>query len=137
MTDKDRAVRHNKEPRMKTRTAAVAALAALAIPATSQATKPAEPGKQGRDNAAQKQSAAQTQSVGLSLDGTGLATLPVTHNKLTGAQTLHPTSANQHARRLLDLTKTEIAGTDTVSFGETDDAAKVRYVGLTATDALQ
>ena len=39
------------------------------------------------------------------LKGIGLTALPVTDGALTGALTLDPTSANKHARTLLDLSR--------------------------------
>ena len=122
---------------MKFKTAAIAAFAALAIPAAGQAEKPADAGKQGAQQKAAHTQTAKTKNVAFVIRGTGLATLPVTDGKLTGPLTLDPTSANRHARKALDLTKTEIRGTDTTSFGVADDAVIVRYVGLTSTDALQ
>jgi hypothetical protein len=129
---------------MKSKTAVAAGLAALALPAAAVAEKPAEPGKQGRDNAAAKQSeqkakkAKKVKSVGFTLKGTGLTSLPVADGALTGGFVLDPTSANKHARTLLGLTKTEITGdTLTEAFGVTGDEVVVRFNGLTATDALQ
>jgi hypothetical protein len=122
---------------MKTKTLALTAVAALALPAAAQATKPAEPGKQGRDKAAAKQQTKKPKGKAFTLKGVGLASLPVTDGALTGALTLDPTSANKHARTLLTLSKADLRGTATETFGETGDAVVVRYVGLTATDALQ
>jgi hypothetical protein len=69
--------------------------------------------------------------------GTTSATaLPVADGALTGPLTLDPTSANKHARTLLTLSKEELAGTATETFGVTGDAVVVKYVGLAATDAL-
>jgi len=122
---------------MKTKTAALTAIAALALPAAAQAGKPAEPGKQGRDNAAKKQSEQKPKGIGFAVKGTGLTELPVADGALTGTITLDPTSANKHARSLLSLTKTDLRGTGTETFGVAGDKVVVRYVGLTATDALQ
>lgn len=55
---------------------------------------------------------------------------------LTGPLTLDPTAANRAARTLLDLTEGAIDADTTVTFGEAGDAVAVRYVGLSATDAL-
>jgi hypothetical protein len=122
---------------MKTKTIALTAVLALALPAAAQATKPAEPGKQGKEKAAEKKAAQKPKGKAFSLKGTGLATLPVTDGALTGALTLDPTSANKHARTLLTLTKADLRGTGTETFGVTGDKVVVKYVGLTATDALQ
>lgn len=122
---------------MKTKTVALAAIAALALPAATQAAKPAEPGKQGRDRAAQKQAAQKPKGKAFTLKGTTAATaLPVADGALTGPLTLDPTSANKHARKLLELTKTLIRGTHTETFGESGDSVVVKYVGLASTDAL-
>ena len=122
---------------MRTKTLALTAVAALALPAAAQATKPAEPGKQGRDKAAQKKAAQKPKGKAFTVKGTTTATaLPVTDGALTGPLTLDPTSANKHARTLLTLSKEELAGTATETFGVTGDAVVVKYVGLAATDAL-
>ena len=122
---------------MKTKTLALTAVAALAVPAAAQAAKPAEPGKKGKETAAAKQQAKKPKGKAFTLKGAGLASLPVTDGALTGALTLDPTSANKHARTLLELSKADLKGTATETFGETGDAVVVKYVGLTATDALQ
>ena len=101
------------------------------------AAKPEEPGKQGRDKAAAKQDAAKSHAKkpkgkSFTLKGVGLAELPVTDGALTGALTLDPTNANKHARTPLTLTKADLRGTATETFGETGDAVEVRYKGLTA-----
>ena len=124
-------------PFMKTKTIALTTVAALALPAAAQAAKPAEPGKQGKEKAAQKQAAQKPKGKAFTLKGTGLTALPVTDGALTGALTLDPTSANKHARTLLTLTKADLRGTGTETFGVTGDKVVVRYSGLTATDALQ
>ncbi len=122
---------------MKTKTVALATIAALALPAAAQAAKPAEPGKNGRDNAAQKQSAQKAKGKAFTLKGTTAATaLPVTDGALTGPLTLDPTSANKHARTLLTLSRADIEGTGTETFGVTGDKVVVKYVGLESTDAL-
>ena len=122
---------------MKTKTLALTAVAALALPGIAQATKPAEPGKKGHDTAAAKKQAQKPKGKAFTLKGVGLASLPVTDGALTGALTVDPTSANKHARTLLDLSKADLKGTATETFGETGDKVVVKYVGLTATDALQ
>ncbi|HEX2086490.1 MAG TPA: hypothetical protein VHF89_12460 [Solirubrobacteraceae bacterium] len=123
---------------MKTKTVALAAVAALALPAAAQAGKPAEPGKQGRDTAAAKKQAQKPKGKAFTLKGTTAATaLPVADGALTGPLTLDPTSANRHARILLTLSKADLRGTATETFGVTGDKVAVRYEGLAATDALQ
>jgi hypothetical protein len=120
---------------MKNKTVALAAVAALAVPAAAQAAKPAEPGKQGREKAAAQST--KTKGVAFTIKGTGLTALPVAEGALTGPLTLDPVSANKHARSVLTLTRADIEGTGTESFGVTGDKVLVKYVGLTATDALQ
>ena len=139
---------------MKTKTIALTAVAALALPAAAaQAGKPEEPGKQGRDTAAAKQEAAKERGAeqkarekkakkpkgkGFTLKGAGLTgALPVADGALTGTLTLDPKSANKHARTLLDLSKADLRGTATSTFGETGDEVLVKYVGLSSTDALE
>lgn len=120
---------------MKNKTVALTAVAALALPAAAQAAKPAEPGKQGREKAAAQTT--KTKGVAFTLKGTGLTALPVADGALTGPLTLDPTAANKHARTLLTLTRADIEGTGTETVGTAGDKVVVRYVGLTATDALQ
>jgi opacity protein-like surface antigen len=123
---------------MKKKTLALTALAALALPAAAvDANKPAEPGKQGREKAAQKKAAQKPKGKAFTLKGTTSETaLPVAEDKLTGPLTLDPTSANKHARTALTLTKADIRGTATETFGVAGDEVVVKYEGLTATDAL-
>ncbi len=123
---------------MKTKTLALTAVAALALPAAAaQAGKPDEPGRDGREKAAQKKAAQKPKGKAFTLSGTTSATaLPVADGALTGALTLDPTSANKHARKLLTLTKEEIRGTGTETFGVAGDAVVVKYNGLESTDAL-
>lgn len=122
---------------MKTKTVALAAIAALALPAAAQAGKPSEPGKQGKERAAQKKAAQKPKGKAFTLKGiTSETALPVADGALTGALTLDPTSANRHARSLLTLTKADIRGTSTETFGVTGDKVVVKYEGLEATDAL-
>ena len=119
---------------MKTKTAALTAVAALALPAAAQATKPAEPGKDGREKAAGKQAAKTPKKP----KGVGLTALPVADGALNGTLSLDPTSANKHARTLLGLSTEDVDGTVvTQPFGVAGDQVVVKYVGLTATDALQ
>ncbi len=122
---------------MKTKTLALTAVAALAIPAAAQADKPAEPGKQGRDKATTKQSAQKPKGKAFTLKGTTAATaLPVSDGALSGPLTLDATSANKHARKLLTLTKDELRGTATETFGVAGDKVVVKLDGLAAGDAL-
>ncbi len=68
------------------------------------------------------------------VDATGLT---VTDGKLAGQLTLDPLFASKRARRLLDLTKDEIRGDDTVTFGTAGDAVRVKYKGLPEGEAPQ
>ena len=132
---------------MKTRTLALTAVAALALPGAAVAAKPEEPGKQGKEkaaatkgaekSAAAKAKAKKAKGKAFTLKGVGLAALPVENGALTGELTLDPTSANKHARTLLELSKEDLRGTATETFGVTGDEVVVKYVGLSATDALQ
>jgi hypothetical protein len=153
MTDQETA---QPGARMKTRTLALTAVAALALPGAAlaakpdQVGKPEDAGKQGHEKAAatkgaEKSAAAKAKAEakekkakgkGFALKGVGLATLPVADGALTGELTLDPTSANKHARTLLELSKDDLGGTATETFGTTGDEVVVKYVGLTATDAL-
>jgi hypothetical protein len=72
------------------------------------------------------------------LAGVDAANLSVSADgKLAGPLTVDPLAANRGARKLLNLTKEQIAGEDTVAFGVAGDGVKVKYKGLVATDALQ
>jgi hypothetical protein len=126
---------------MKTKTLALTAVAALALPAAAQATKPAEPGKDGREKAASKKAAKtpkKPKGVGFTVKGTGLTALPVADGALNGTLSLDPASANKHARTLLGLSTEDVDGTVvTQPFGVAGDEVVVKYVGLTAADALQ
>ena len=127
---------------MNTKLIATSAAAALAFPAAAAADQPAEPGAQGKANAAeqkakQKKAKKQKKTRSFTLKGVDVTGLTVTDGKLSGPVTLDPTSANRRARTLLDLTKAEIKGEDTVTLGTAADAVKISYNGLTATDALQ
>ena len=124
---------------IKTKTTTAVALAALAVPGAALAEKPAQPGKQGQDKAAAQQGKAQGKAKqrAIVVRGVDVANLTVTDGKLAGAITLDPTSANRHARRLLDLSKDELRGEDTITLGAAGDAVVLRYVGLSSTDALQ
>ena len=126
---------------IKTKTMTAAALAALAVPAAALADgseRSAEAHKKNSERKAQKTTPKTRAFVVQGVGVTGV--LPVADKKLNGALTLDPTSANKHARKVLDtdgLTKAELKSTKTVTFGETGDAVLVRYVGLPADSALQ
>jgi hypothetical protein len=124
---------------MKTKTTTAAALAALAVPGAALAEKPAEPGKQGRDNAAaqQNKTSGKAKQRAIVVRGVDVAGLTVTDGKLAGAITLDPTSANRHARRVLELTKAELRGDDTITIGTAGDAVVVTYEGLSSSDELK
>ena len=132
---------------MSKKTTAILTTAGFAIFASpALADRPDEPGKQGRDNAAAKQAeqkakkakkAKKVKGVGFTLSGIGLTSLPVADGALTGALTLDVTSANKHARTLLELSKTDIAGTSTFPVGTSGDAVVVKFDGLSEGDALQ
>jgi hypothetical protein len=142
---------------MSKKTTAILTTAGFAIFATpALAEQPDEPGKKGRETAAAQQvkqaekraeqqakkdakskKAKKAKGVGFTLSGTGLTSLPVADGALTGPLTLDVISANKHARTLLSLDQTAIAGTTTFPVGSSGDAVLVRFEGLTATDALQ
>ena len=124
---------------IKTKTTAAAALAALALPTAALAEgshgKSADAHKRHAEHQAQKSK--RVKSKAFVVSGVDLANLAVnTESELTGPLTLDPTSANKHARKVLELTKTELRGEDTVTFGEADDKVVLRYVGLQSTDAI-
>ena len=127
----------------KTKTTAAAAIAALALPAVALADGSDRPGKHGQERAAEQHKkheathVQKTKGKAFVIKGVDAAGLTVTDGALAGALTLDPTSANKHARTFLDLTKTELRGEDTVSFGEAGDKVVIKYVGLQPTDALQ
>ena len=134
---------------MKTKTTAAAAVAALALPSAALAHDGEK--RHGNDDqrAEQKQKQKQKQEhadkskskrikgKAFVVKGVDAAGLTITEGALAGQLTLDPTSANRHARRVLELTKTELRGEDTVTFGEAGDEVLVKYEGLTATDTLQ
>ena len=145
---------------MKTKTAVAAALAALAFPAGALAT--GDHASRGDDQRCNKSEDARhtghahqakrgdhrgghhkghqgrQHRPGFVVKGSTAATaLPVTDGKLTGPLTLDPTAANNHARKFLAFSKEDLRGTKTATFGETGDEVKVRYKGLSSTDALQ
>jgi hypothetical protein len=68
------------------------------------------------------------------VDATGVT---VTDGKLAGPITLDPVLATRGAKKFLELTKTELRGEDTVTFGTAGDEVRIRYVGLESTDAIQ
>ena len=109
---------------------ATTALAALAFPGAALADKPAD--KPAKPTKTQK-----AKGVGFSVGGVDLTGLTVTDGKLAGALTLDPTSVNSHARKFLELSKADVKGDKTVSLGTAGDAVVVKYVGLTATDAVK
>jgi hypothetical protein len=123
---------------MKNKTIAAAALAALTLPGAALADgsdRAAEAHKKNSERKAQKKSHG-PKAKAFVVKGVDASGLTVTDGALAGSLTLDPTSANKHARRALELTKTELAGEDTVSFGEAGDKVLVNYVGLTSTDTL-
>ena len=132
---------------MKTKTLALTAFAALALPGAATAAKPEDPGAKGKEkaaatkgaekSAAAKDKAKKAKGKAFTLKGVGLTALPVADGALTGELTLDPTSANKHARTLLELSKDDLGGTATETFGVTGDEVVVKYVGLSETDALQ
>jgi hypothetical protein len=61
------------------------------------------------------------------VDGSGV---PTADGPLAGPITLDPVRANRGAKKFLELTKTELRGEDTVTFGTAGDEVDVRYVGL-------
>ena len=123
---------------IKTKTIAAAALAALALPTGALAAGSERAAEAHKKNSERKAQKAKPKSKAFVVQGVDLANLAVdADQKLTGPLTLDPTSANKHARTKLELTKTELRGEDTVTFGETGDAVLLRYVGLQATDPVQ
>lgn len=71
------------------------------------------------------------------VSGTDASGLTVTDGKLAGPITLDPQLVSRGAAKLLNLTKEQVRGEDTIAFGVAGDAVHVKYKGLTATDALQ
>ena len=114
---------------------ATTAMAALAVPAAAVADKPENAGSKGKTKSAQAK--AKTKGKGFSVKGVDLSGLTITDGKLAGALTLDPTSANKHARKLLDLTKAEIKGEDTVQLGTAGDAVIIKLNGLSTGDPIQ
>jgi ABC-type Zn2+ transport system substrate-binding protein/surface adhesin len=149
---------------VKTKTMTIAALAALTVPAAAAADKPSQ-GETGKSRGAEHSHGAKhshgaehnhgaehshraehshkdgakakkAKGKGFVVKGVDFGGATLTDGALAGALTLDPTSANRHARRLLELKRTAIAGEDTVTFGKAGDKVRVRYVGLQSTDAL-
>lgn len=119
---------------MKTKTLTAVSIAALAVPGAALA----EGKGKGHGKSQTKSSHAKgPKAKAFTIQGVDAANLTVTDGKLAGPLTLDPTSANKHARVALELTKTELRGEDTVTFGDQGDAVLVKYVGLQSTDALQ
>jgi hypothetical protein len=137
----------------KTKTTAAAAIAALTLPGAALA----HDGEKGRDHGQKHAAEHRSDDRGdrgergkhgkrhrwhhgrrafvlAGVDATGLS---VTDGKLAGPLTLDPLRANKKARRLLDLTKAEIRGEDTVTFGEAGDEVRVKYIGLPEGEAPQ
>jgi hypothetical protein len=126
----------------KTKTTAAAAIAALTLPAAALA----HDGEKGRGHDKQQRSEQRDARsergdhgkrhgwkhgrrafVLAGVDATGLT---VTDGKLAGELTIDPLHASKGARRLLELSKDEIRGEDTVSFGTAGDEVRVKYKGL-------
>ncbi len=127
------------------KTAVAAALTALAVPAAAQAHRPDDAGERGLATAEQKRAghdktkdARGTQRVGFALSGVGVTGLSASEGKLTGPFTLDPTSANKAARKLLEIDRTFIKGTETTSVpAVAGDEVKLRLVGLTDASQIQ
>ena len=120
------------------KTIAAATLAAIALPGAALADgsdRAAEAHKKNSERKAQKTHGPKAKA--FVVKGVDAANLTVTDGALAGALTLDPTSANKHARKALELTKTELRGEDTVTFGTAGDKLVIKYVGLQAADALQ
>lgn len=141
--------------RLKTTAVAVAAaVAALSVPAAAFATddeRPANPGQDGRDRAAQHRGDAGAErgqaraeeakgkkgkkGRGFVVRGTELAGLTVTDDKVAGPFTLDLVMANKHARKLLEVEKSEIRGDDTTTIpAVADDTVRLRLKGVTDGD---
>ena len=125
---------------MKTKILALTAVTALAVPAAAQAVKPADPGKNGRDKAAQKQSANKTKTVGFSFAGLIGATGAPDATQVAGTEfwtlttdpfSLDLESANLHARRALGITSAAFEGTTLTEIdeGSTTDRFRLTLVG--------
>jgi hypothetical protein len=125
---------------MKTKTLTAVTLAALTVPGAALADgsdRAAEAHKKNSERHAQKSHNHGPKAKAFVVKGVDAENLAVTDGALAGPLTLDPTSANKHARRALELTKTELRGEDTVTFGTAGDKLVIKYVGLQSTDALQ
>ncbi len=71
------------------------------------------------------------------VSGTDVSGLSVADGALAGPITLDPQIVSRGAAKLLNLTKEQVRGEDTITFGAAGDAVEVKYKGLTAADALQ
>jgi hypothetical protein len=121
---------------MKTKLIATTAIAALAVPAAALAEKPSHAGSHGKAKAQQTK---KPKGVGFTLGGVDVTGFSVTEG-VVAPFSLDPTRANKHARSFFQpaLTKEFIKGEDTVEVPVADgDEARVRYSGLSSTDALQ
>jgi hypothetical protein len=133
----------------KTKTTTVAALAALVLPTAALAhdgeqkgqrsgerdrqEQRSERGDRGHDRKGHKRFGGR----GFLVAGVDAANLSVSpEGKLAGPLTVDPVAASRSARKLLELTREELRGEGTVTFGVAGDDVKLRYRGLTATDAL-
>ena len=114
---------------IKTKTMTAVTVAALAVPGAALA--------EGKGKGHGKSHTKAPKAKAFTIQGVDAANLTVTDGKLAGPLTLDPTAANKHARVALELTKAELKGEDTVTFGDADDAVLIKYVGLQSTDALQ
>src|SRR5918994_1416598 len=102
---------------MKNKTIAAVTLTALALPGAALADGSGHSADAHKKNAERKAQKAKKAPKGKAfvVKVVDAANLTVTDGALAGALTLDPTSANKHARRALELTKTELNGEDTVS----------------------
>ena len=120
------------------KTIAAATLAAIALPGAALADgsdRAAEAHKKNSERKAHKTHGAKAKA--FVVKGVDASNLTVTDGALAGALTLDPTSANKHARKALELTKTELKGEDTVTFGTAGDKTLIKYEGLAPTDVVK
>jgi hypothetical protein len=128
---------------MKTKTTAMAAITALALPTVALAHDGEKHrGQDGKQRSEQrhdhgKHKGAKKGKRSFVLAGVDATGLTVTDGKLAGQLTVDPLRASKGARQLLELTKAEIRGEDTVTFGTAGDAVRVKYKGLPAGEAPQ
>lgn len=121
------------------KTIAAAALAALAIPGAAIADGSDRSAEAHKKNSERKAQKTQSKGKAFTVAGVDAANIPTASGNLAGPLTLDPTSANKHARQVLDaggLTKEELRGEQTVTFGTAGDAVLVRFVGLSSTDTI-